>query len=256
MRFFPASPRLRAAVAAVALLAPLAVSAQQLTISAAASLTDAFKEIGSKFEAAHPGVTLRFNFAASGVLIQQIRQGAPVDVFASADQATMDRGVEEKLFDPATRRDFVSNSVVLIAPAQGGAPIATVNDLTKPEVRRIAIGKTATVPVGRYTKEALDAAKLWTTLEPKFVQADSVRQVLDYVARGEAEAGFVYRTDAAIMRDKVKIVLTAEGHKPVTYPVAVVSESKAKPQAQAFVDFLFTPPAREILDRYGFSQPK
>lgn len=248
--------RRRFALAAFALLLPLAASAQQLTVSAAASLTDAFKEIKTKFEAAHPGVTLFFNFGASGALVKQIIEGAPADVFASADQASMDLGVERKLIDPATRRDFVSNSVVLIVPAQGAAPIAAVGDLAKPEIKRIAIGNPESVPVGRYTKEALESAKLWTTLGPKFVPAANVRQVLDYVARGEVEAGFVYRTDAAIMRDKVKVQLTAEGHKPVTYPVAVVSESKAKPQAQAFVDFLFTPPAREILDRYGFSQPK
>ena len=240
---------------AVALLAPLAAWAQQLTVSAAASLTDAFKEIGAKFEAAHSGVTLRFNFAASGVLIQQIRQGAPVDVFASADQETMNRGIEEKLFDAGTRRDFAANALVLIVPGQGALPIAALADLMKPEVKRIAVGKTATVPVGRYTKQALDGAGLWDRLEPKFVQADSVRQVLDYVARGEAEAGFVYRTDAAIMRDKVKVVLTATGHAPVTYPVALVSDGRHKAQAQAFADFLFTPAASAVFDRYGFGQP-
>lgn len=240
---------------AVALLAPLGAWAQQLTVSAAASLTDAFKEVGARFEAAHPGVTVRFNFAASGVLFQQIKQGAPVDVFASADQETMTRGIDEKLFDAGTRRDFAANTLVLVVPAQGAPALAALADLEKPEVKRIAVGKTATVPVGRYTKQALDSAGLWGKLEPKFVQADSVRQVLDYVARGEAEAGFVYRTDAAIMRDKVRIVLTATGHAPVTYPVAVVSESKHKAQAQAFVDFLFAPAARAVFDRYGFAQP-
>ncbi len=242
------------ATALVAAL-PLLAAAQQLTVSAAASLTNAFKEIGGKFEAGRPGVTLRFNFAASGVLIQQVAQGAPVDVFASADQATVTQGIEQKLFDADTRRDFARNTVVLIVPAQGGLDIKSLTDLSATGVKRIAIGKMATVPVGRYTKEVLDVARLWATLEPKFVFADSVRQVLDYVARGEVDAGFVYRTDAAIGGDKVKIVLTAEGHTPATYPVVVVSDSRNKALARDFTAFLSTSPALEVLAKYGFGKP-
>jgi molybdate transport system substrate-binding protein len=240
----------------VLLVLPLAAFAQQqLTISAAASLINAFKDTAQKFEAAHAGVTVRLNFAASGVLLQQIAQGAPVDVFASADQATMDRGAEQKLFDAATRRDFAANSVVLIEPVQGGVAIKSLADLNTAQVKRIAIGKTATVPVGRYTKEALESAGLWTPLQPKFVEADSVRQVLDYVARGEVEAGFVYATDAAIMADKVKVVLATGGHTPVRYPVAVVGESRHKALAGEFVDFLYTPAAQQVLAHFGFGKP-
>jgi molybdate transport system substrate-binding protein len=252
--------RIRSLAAATAgailsLALPLAASAQQLTVSAAASLTDAFKELAPKFEAAKPGSTLRFNFAASGALLQQIAQGAPVDVFASADQQTMDRAANQKLIDNTTRRNFAANSLVLIEPAQGGPAIASLQDLGKPDVKRIAIGKVETVPVGRYTKEALSAANLWDALQPRFVQADSVRQVLDYVSRGEADAGFVYRTDAAIMGDKVKIVLTASGHTPVTYPVAVVSDSQQKALATDFVAFLASDAAQQVLAKYGFGKP-
>lgn len=239
----------------LALALPLAAAAQQITISAAASLTDAFKELGPRFEASRPGATVRFNFAASGVLLQQISQGAPVDVFVSADQETMNRAADQKLIDIATRKNFAANSVVLIEPAKDGAGVKSLQDLAGPAVKKIAVGKTATVPVGRYTKEVLDAAKLWTPLEPKFVQADSVRQVLDYVGRGEVEAGFVYRTDATIMADKVKVVLTATGHTPVTYPAAVVGESKQKELAQAFVAFLSTSEAQQTLMRFGFGAP-
>lgn len=244
----------RCAALAIATLA-FGAQAQQLTVSAAASLTDAFKELAPAFEAAQPGTALRFNFAASGTLLQQISQGAPVDVFASADQATMDRGVAQKLIDAATRRDFVVNSLVLIEPAEGGTGVKTVQDLARPAVQRIAIGKTATVPAGRYTQEALESAGLWATLTPKFVQADSVRQVLDYVSRGEADAGFVYRTDALAAGNKVHIVLTATGHAPVSYPIAATAESQHKAQAEAFIRFLDTPPARAVLARHGFSQP-
>jgi molybdate transport system substrate-binding protein len=234
---------------------PLAVSAQQLTVSAAASLTDAFKEIGSKFEAAHQGDSVRFNFGASGALLQQIGQCAPADVFASADQATMDKAVSQSLIDKGTRRDFAANSLVLIVPATGGPTLSSVQDLMGESVKRIAVGKEASVPAGRYTREALESAKLWTALQPKIVQADNVRQALDYVSRGEVDAGFVYRTDAALLGDKVKIALTATGHTPVTYPVAVVSSTKQKALAQTFIDYLNAPEAQTILARYGFTKP-
>lgn len=233
---------------------PSVALAQQLTVSAAASLTDAFNEVGAKFEAAHPDVTVRFNFAASGVLLQQIRQGAPVDVFASADEQTVTRGIEAGLFDASTRRDFATNALVLIVPAAQGSPVKSVTDLVNPAVRRIAIGKTSTVPVGRYTQQALEKAQLWDALAPKFAQADSVRQVLDYVSRGEAEAGFVYRTDAVLMPGKVEIVQAVGGHDPVTYPVVTVSASREPALAKAFVDYLMSPAAQEVLRRYGFSQ--
>lgn len=245
----------RSLVAVLVAALPLLAAAQQLTVSAAASLSHAFNELATKFEAGKPGVTLRLNFSASGALIQQITQGAPVDVFASADQATVTRGIDQKLLDADTQRDFARNTVVLVVPAQGGSDIKSLADLGSPSVRRIAIGKTATVPVGRYTKEVLDAARLWSVLAPKFVFADSVRQVLDYVARGEADAGFVYRTDAAISGDKVKVVLTAQGHTPVSYPVAVVSESRNKALARDFIAFLFTPVAQQVLARHGFGLP-
>lgn len=245
----------RFACIVIALALPLGAAAQQLTVSAAASLTDAFKELGSKFEAGKPGATVRFNFAASGVLLQQISQGAPVDVFASADQQTMNRAAEQRLIDIATRKDFASNSLVMVEPAREGLGLKSLQDLRAPAVRKIALGKTATVPVGRYTREVLEHAGLWTVLEPKFVQADSVRQVLDYVSRGEAEAGFVYRTDAAIAGDKVKVVLAPPGLTPVTYPVAVVADSSEKALARDFIAFLSTDAAQQALARFGFGKP-
>jgi molybdate transport system substrate-binding protein len=236
-----------------ALALPLVASAQQLTISAAASLTEAFRDIGSRFEAARPGASVRFNFAASGVLLQQIAQGAPVDVFASADQETMNRAADQRLIDVDTRRDFAANALVLVAPPDG--EVRTLADLARPSVKRIAIGKPASVPVGRYTQQALETARLWAGLQPKLVHADNVRQVLDYVARGEVEAGFVYRTDAALARDKVRIALSVAGHAPVTYPVAVVSDSRQPALARDFATFVQGPEAQAILGRHGFARP-
>ena len=238
-----------------AMALPLGAAAQQITVSAAASLTDAFKALAPKFEATKPGATVRFNFAASGVLLQQIAQGAPVDVFASADQETMGRAADQKLIDAATRRNFAGNALVLIEPLRDAAGIRALQDLVGAGVRKIAIGKTATVPVGRYTRQVLEGAGLWSVLEPKFVQADSVRQVLDYVARGEAEAGFVYRTDAAVMGDKVRVALAPATAMPVSYPVAVVADSRQKALAGDFVAFLSSDSAREVLARYGFGTP-
>jgi molybdate transport system substrate-binding protein len=240
-------------LSALGLTLPLLASAQQLTVSAAASLTDAFKEIAPRFEAAKPGTTVRFNFAASGVLLQQIAQGAPVDVFASADQETMDRGAAQKLVAAGTRRDFASNSLVLIAPA--GSPLMKLADLAQADVKRIAIGKVASVPVGRYTQQALESAQLWAGLQPKLVFADNVRQVLDYVSRGEVEAGFVYRTDAELAKGKVGIAMTVGGHAPVTYPAAAVADSRQAALARDFVAFLGSAEAQAILARHGFGKP-
>jgi molybdate transport system substrate-binding protein len=236
-------------------LVTIHATAQELTVSAAASLTNAFKEIGTRFEAEVPGAVLRYNLGASGALLQQITHGAPVDVYASADEETMDRGVKQSLLDAASRVDFATNSVVLVVPAEGGIDVGAVKDLEGPSIKRIAIGKPATVPAGRYAKAALAAVGAWEQLEPKFVYADNVRQVLDYVSRGEVQAGFVYATDAAIMKDRVRVVLTATGHAPVRYPVAIVADSRQKALAARFIAFLATQPAREILARFGFGAP-
>ena len=236
-----------------AALAPSVASAQQLTVAAAASLSDAFKEIAPRFEAVTPGVSLRFSFAASGVLMQQISQGAPVDIIVSADEDTVRRGIDQRLLDAGSRRDVASNTLVLIVPAASG--ITQLADLAGPAVRRVAIGKPATVPVGRYSKQALESAGLWATLEPRLVPADSVRQVLDYVARGEVDAGLVYRTDAPLMATKVRVVQVMQGHAPVRYPLALVSAGKHKVQARAFADYLVGAEAQAMFARHGFGKP-
>ncbi|MBL8277321.1 MAG: molybdate ABC transporter substrate-binding protein [Pelomonas sp.] len=232
---------------------PLLASAQQLTVSAATSLTDAFKVLAPRFEASRPGVSLRMNFAASGVLLQQIAQGAPVDVFASADQETMNRAAAQKLIATETRRDFAANALVLVTPPDSA--VKSVADLALPGVRRIAVGKVASVPVGRYTQQALEAAQLWGALQAKLVFADNVRQVLDYVARGEADAGFVYRTDVELARDRLRVAQTVGGHAPVTYPAAAVADSRQPALARAFVDFLASEEAQAVLARHGFARP-
>ncbi|MEO8753251.1 MAG: molybdate ABC transporter substrate-binding protein [Casimicrobiaceae bacterium] len=244
----------RAAVITLVAFATTVASAQELVVSAAASLTDAFRVIGKDFEAAHPGVTVLFNFASSDVLVTQIAKGAPADVFASADQEAMNRGVIADAIVTATRRAFAANQLVLAVARSAQAP-ATLADLSAPRFRRIALGSLQTVPAGRYAKEALERAGLWTALEARFVFAQNVRQVLDYVAREEAEAGFVYATDAAIMADKVKVAFDVATATPVRYPIAVVKDSKRAPLAEAFVLYVVGGAAQQVLRRYGFRAP-
>ena len=174
--------------------------AADLTVSAASSLTNAFKDIAQVFEAAHPGTKVQLNFGASGALLQQMAKGAPVDVFASADQETMDKAQKDGLVKGADRKDFVRNKLVLIVPTDAKIVPSTLNDLTQPGITRVAIANPASVPVGRYSQTALQAANLWTVLQAKAINTQNVRQSLDYVARGEVDAGFVYATDAAIMK--------------------------------------------------------
>jgi molybdate transport system substrate-binding protein len=225
---------------------------QELIVSAAASLTNALKEVAAAFEKTHPDSKIICNFAASGVLLQQMDKGAPVDVFAAADQKTMNQAQEKKLIVPDTRKDFVSNRLVLIVPREAKSALSGLQDLTKPAVQRLAVGNPATVPAGRYAQEALVHAGLKDKLSPKFILAESVRQVLDYVSRGEVDAGLVYSTDAAIAKGKVKSIQTVTEHAPILYPIAVTAFTPQKALAQSFLDFVLSPAAQEIFKKYGF----
>lgn len=240
---------------ALALTAPHATAAD-LTVSAAASLTNAFKDIAIAFEAAHPETRVRLNFGASGALLQQIAKGgAPVDVFVSADEETMDQAQQRGVVQAAQRRDVVSNTLVVIVPASARNVPKAVGDLAQASYQRIAIGLPASVPVGRYTKGVLEAAGLWSALEPKTIGANTVRQALDYVARAEVDAGFVYATDAALMPDKVKVALTVPTPTPVRYPAAPIAASANAQPAAKFVEFLQSAPAQAVLAKHGFGKP-
>ncbi len=231
------------------------VLAADIIVSAAASLTNAFRDLAPLFESQHPGVHVQFNFGASGALLQQIAKGAPADVFASADQLTMDQAQEQGLVKAGERHDFVSNALVVIVPLAANQQPSALADLAQPAYARIAIGQPASVPVGRYTKTVLEQAGIWPAIMPKTIAAQSVRQALDYVARAEVDAGFVYATDAAIMPDKVKVAFNVPTTTPIRYPVAPVAASANHATAQDFVAFLSTAPAQAVLASYGFGQP-
>lgn len=241
-----------ATIAAVCLLlAGPPARAGTLIVSAAASLTQALRDIGRAFEAAHPDATIVFNFSASDMLVAQIAQGAPADVFASADEAAMTRAEKSGLIARDTRREFAANRLVVVVPASGAA-IAGLAALAGPRFKRIAVGSPQTVPAGRYAKEALQRENLWTALEPRLVFTQHVRQALDYVAREEVDAAFVYATDAAIMPERVNVALDVTTAAPVRYSIAVVRDSSQRQLATAFVDFVLGASGQQALARRGF----
>ncbi len=223
----------------------------ELVVSAAASLSNAFRDIGAAFEAEHPGLKVVFNLAASDVLLAQIAKGAPVDVFAPADEEAMNRAERDQLLLPATRRDFAANQLVLIVPATA-ASVGDLSALTQTRFRRIALGSPQTVPAGRYARDALERANLWAALAPRLVFAQSVRQALDYVAREEADAGFVYATDALIAPGAVKVALATLATTPIRYPIAVVKDSRNRALASEFVAYVAAAAGQRILARHGF----
>jgi molybdate transport system substrate-binding protein len=236
---------------------PVIVAAQELTVSAAISTKDAVEELGRRFTQARPGVTLRYNFGASGELQKQIEAGAPVDLFISAAQRQMDELDRRNLLRPSSRRVFARNVLVAVKPSDSALDLARPADLLDPRVRKIVIGNPRTVPVGQYTEESLRTLGLWQRLQPKIVFAENVRQALDYVARGEVDAGFVYATDVAVRRDRVKETFrpAEDTYGPVTYPVAIVGDSKQPALAQALIELLTGPEGRAVLGRLGFQPP-
>lgn len=239
---------------AVAFLATRPVIGADLTVSAASSLTDAFREIATAYEASHPGTRIVLNFGASGLLLQQIDGGAPVDVLATADAETMDQAEAKQLLLAGSRADFARNALVLIAPLDSRVPVKALADLARPDIGRVAIGNPDTVPVGRYTRAALEAGDLWAAVEPKMISTQNVRQSLDYVVRGEVDAGFVYATDAALMPGKLRLVGPVETAQPIVYPIAVVRTSKEAGPARTFIAFVRSAPAQAILRKYGFKE--
>lgn len=228
-------------------------NADEIIVSAAASLTDAFNEIATNYQLQHPEDNVLLNYAGSGALLQQMENGAPVDIFASADQATMNKAVEVGLIKADTRKDFVKNTLVLVVEKDSKLAIKSLDDLKEASITTIALANPASVPVGRYTKGVLEAAKLWQALEPKFIETESVRQSLAYVAQGETQVGFVYGTDATILKNEVNVALVVPTATEITYPIALTKDSKDS--STRFYEFIFTPESQQILANYGFSKP-
>ena len=247
---------MRSAMAVLIMLATAVAGAeaQEMTLSVAVSLKEAIEDLGKSFAASRPGLTLRYNFGASGDLQKQIEAGAPIDLFLSAAQRQMDELEKKNLIVTASRRSFARNVLTVIKPADSRIDVSKPADLADARVKRIVIGNPKTVPVGQYAEESLKALGLWEQVQPKLVLAENVRQALDYVARGEVDAGFVYTTDVAVRAQGVKETFrpAEDTYRPVVYPAAIVAASKQQALAQAFIDLLIGAQGQTVLARLGF----
>ncbi len=234
------------------------VSAQTpLTVFAASSLKESMDEVATAYEHA-TGIPVQVAYAASSTLARQVEQGAPADVFVSADQAWMDELQQHRLIDPTQRRNLLGNTLVLVSPLGSAVKI----DLRKPGAiatalgaqGRLAVGQTESVPAGKYARAALRALGQWDSVHARLAETDNVRSALMLVAHGEAPLGIVYGSDAQA-EPTVRVVATfpAESHAPIVYPVAPLRASTQQPAASAFVRWMSTPPAQAIFRRHGFT---
>lgn len=228
-----------------------------VTVFAAASMTNALQDLGDMFTR-ESAIPVRFSFASSAALARQIETGAPADLFVSADTDWMDYLQQHHLIQPASRHDLVGNELVLIAPATSTLELKIAPHFALAAALgrgRLAIGDPDSVPAGRYARQALDALGVWSSVEPRTVNAESVRAALAYVDRGEAALGIVYETDALIDKNvRVVDVFPADTHAPIVYPAALTRS--ASPEADRFLRFLRSPAASVIFKEYGFLTPK
>ena len=240
-----------ATVAFILVWAQANALADEIIVSAAASLTDVLKEISNGYQSKSKN-TVKFNFGPSSALARQIEEGAPADMFFSADLAQMDDLDKNGRLEPGTQKNLLSNQLVIVVPADSKLAIASPTDLLKSEVKRIALAEPP-VPVGVYSSKYLEAEGLWDKIKPKVVPVQDVRATLASVESGNVEAGFVYKTDAAVSK-KVKIVYEVPIDKgpKIVYPVAIVKESKRKDTARDFLNYVQTPASKELFKKYGF----
>ena len=216
----------------------------EITVSAASSLSDAFNDLGTEFTKTHPEVKINFNFGASGTLEKQIEQGAPVDIFAGASQLEMDSLDGKGLIIKDTRTNFTRNKLVIIAPSN-----ITIEGLKS--LNKIAIGNPKTVPAGRYAQTFLENAELYEMTKPKLIFAENVRQALDYVERGEVDAGFVYYSDT--LKSNMSVSPVDESlYPPIVYPIAVVKSSQQSAISRQFIEYIQSNDGQTILRKYGF----
>lgn len=223
----------------------------ELIVSAAASLKEVMAELDPMFTNENSNVKLTFTYSSSGSLQQQIEQGAPSDLFISAGQKQMDSLSDKDLLLEGTNKDLVKNSLVLIGPKD--TTLTSLEDLKGNSVKNIAVGEPSSVPAGKYADEVLENSGIKPYVKSRLVFAKDVKEVLTWTTTGNAEAGFVYLSDA-LSSDSAKIIATIseELHTPITYPVAVIKSSKNPETAKAFEDFLFSDEAQKVFEKYGY----
>ena len=245
-------PGTRWLIAAVLLLWAGRLAAAELNVAAAASLTDALREIKAAYEASG-GDTILLNLGASSTLARQIAEGAPADLFLSADEARMDELAKRGLVLAGSRRSVLSNTLVVVVPADSRLRIAGPADLASPQIRALALAEPGTVPAGIYAREYLEKRGLWERVKARVVPTENVRAALSAVEGGNADAGIVYKTDAGISR-KVRIaweVPAAEGPR-ISYPFGIVAGTRRPEAARKFLAYLESPAALAVFRKYGF----
>lgn len=225
-----------------------------INVAAAASLTDALKEINTLYTRGKPNVTITPNFASSGTLQTQIENGAPVDVFISAAATQMDNLQKKEMLLNDTSNNLLNNKVVLIVPIDSTLGITSFNDLVSDKVKKVAVGDPKSVPAGTYAQQAFDQLGITTQIQPKEVLGGDVRQILTYVEGDNVDAGIVYSTDA-LTSGKVKVVASApaEINAKIVYSVAVIKASKVPDAAKEYLNFLFSTQAKTVFEKYGFT---
>jgi molybdate transport system substrate-binding protein len=244
--------QLLSGIALLLLALPSLMQADDLTVFAAASLTDALKEIATDYEKTG-GDKIVFNFAASGTLELQIRHGAPADLFLSADEAKMNDLAQDGLLLVGTRKDLLTGSLVIIVPADSALTLTSATQLADPKFKKIALGETHIVPAGIYAKAYLQKIGIWDQVAPRVIPLESVRAALAAVETGNVDAGIVYKTDAMhSARVKVAFAVPDADGPAIVYPAAVVKDSKHAAAAQKFLDYLARPGSLAIFQRYGF----
>lgn len=229
----------------------------ELNVSAAASMKDVLAEIQQNYQNIKPHVKLNYNFASSGALQKQIEQGAPADLFISAAAKQMDELEAKNLIHKQSRRNLVENQLVMVVPKDSALSLQRFEDIANSGVKKYGLGEPETVPAGQYARQVLQKLNLWDLTKHKAVLAKDVRTVLTYVETSNTEAGFVYRTDAAIS-DKVRIVAAApaNSHQPIVYPAAVLTGAQQVKEAGEFLTYLQSPEAKTIFEKYGFVIPQ
>ena len=246
----------KALVLILSLFLSVRLFAAELTVHAAASLTDAMKEIGTAYEKESDD-KLQFNFGASSILARQIEGGAPADLFLSADEAKMDALEKKGLIIAGTRRSLLSNVLVIVVANNAGAVPKSASDLVRTEYKKIALAETHSVPAGIYAREYLQKVKLWDVLKEKVVPTENVRSALAAVESRNVEAGFVYRTDALISKKvKVAVEISAAEAPGISYPVAVMKSSREPERARKLEEYLTGPEAEAVFKKFGFGLKK
>ena len=237
---------------ALLLFAVIRIQAAEITVFAAASLTDSLKEIAANYEK-ESGDKITFNLGASSTLARQIEAGAPADIFFSADEAQMDSLAKKSLIDPATRKSRLGNALVVVVAADSTLQINSASDLTNSTVKQIALADPKAVPAGVYAKAWLTQQQLWPAIEPKVVPTENVRAALAAVESGNVEAGVVYKTDAGISK-KVKVAyeVPSKDAPVISYPMALVKDSRQPGAARKFLDYLAGNEAGAAFTGHGF----